>query len=966
MKPRISSCGGTSKRRIEKARLQLESLEPRQTISDTVLGAVLTGSLFPMRLPLSDDPLLYETRQVEISPPGTGRDRRLHLFQEEVPSLFKNYLPSNERWSSIVPTGSEGVYSSNSQPLPPMDLFPSHQETLRPYHGWSLPGIVYADPGQQLPGISSNGVVSRNEISISKPPAPVASFLSIRELPPDSSPPPGNPQPVSPAKSPLNRPFYFEKNQGQTDPRVGYMAHGSGYTLFLTPTEAVFRLPSLQSSTVSSAPPADPALHMQMVGANPNANGLGLEQQPGVVNYYRGNDPAHWQTQIPTFSQVSYQNIYAGIDLLYYANQGRLEYDFVVSPGVSPGNIRLNFAGADRMHVDGAGDLLMDVAGQEVSFQKPTFYQDINGFRQPVSGNYRLLDEPSSLPHQVACELGPYDTGRPLVIDPLFERYDRTFGGSQADEGHGLAVDFQGFSYVTGFTESDDFPGDPASRGGGRDAFVTKLSPDFSQFIFSTYLGGSDTDNGNAIAIDPFGRAYVTGNTQSMNFPTVNPLQGFSDLQGQQNAFITRFNPLGRIDFSTYFGGDNQDSGNGIAVNNAGIVFLTGSTSSSNFPVTRPFAFQPQLNGTQNAFVSKVDTDHSMVLYSTYLGGRDIDAGNGIAIDAQNNAYVVGTTTSTAFPTANPLQDQLNGPQDAFITKLDMQRPQLTFSTFLGGSDVDFGNGIALDSQNNAYVTGSTASSDFPIVGTPFQGKFGGNQDAFVTKIDRSGSAIVYSTFVGGSDLDIGYGIAVDRQGRAFITGSTMSQDFPLLNPLLQGFQGNQDAFVTKLDARGRGIYSTYVGDGNNDSGFSIALKTPPPGDAPQRGCGSTDEGIQGEVPCQEAESTGTTDEEGHSQVLLTEDASCPCQPTDGVGSRDPVTNVITITFTDNCYQFAIDYFPHWRTDEGSGDLDRVPAPDSPTVTFTYQATSSLTYYFTIVAHNECCISDVSIEIMVP
>src|SRR5947208_3470273 len=577
-------------------------------------------------------------------------------------------------------------------------------------------------------------------------------------------------------------PLRFEANKGQTDRQVNFVARGRAYTLFLAENEAVFALRSAEVESVESVgsvpgkeqsshlraelsertkrtqPTKQAVLRMKLQGTNPAPLAQGLEKLPGVVNYFIGNDPKKWRTHIPTYEKVEYKNIYPGIDVVYYGNQGKLEYDFVVSPGADPNQIKLAFEGAENPRLADNGDVTLTVSGADLYLKKPLVYQqDEKGRKQLVAGNYILLatdspraGDPLHSPEQrvpftphVAIQVASYDRSRPLVIDPVLA-YSTHLGGSGGDQGFGVAVDAVGNAYVTGFAGSSDFPTtagafQTAFGGGEADAFVTKLKPTGSALVYTTYLGGDGFDQGHGIAVDATGNAYVTGHTFSTNFPTT-----------------------------------------------------TGTV-------------QPGFSGVSSiigdAFVTKLNATGSALVYSTYLGGGDDDEGFGMAVDATGNAYVTGQTLSTNFPTtADTVQPGFAGTIDAFMTKLNPTGSGLVYSTYLGGDSDDLGNGIAVDATGNAYVTGLTFSTNFPTTPGAVRETFGGILDAFMVKLNPAGTALVYSTFLGGSSLDEGFGIAVDTAGSAYVTGGTESPDFPTTPGAVQtGFGGTPDAFVAKL-----------------------------------------------------------------------------------------------------------------------------------------------------------------------
>lgn len=690
-------------------------------------------------------------------------------------------------------------------------------------------------------------------------------------------------------------PLSFEANQGQTDRHVKFLAHGSGYTLFLTGHEAVLALQGKKNRTKKSRPEARNALvaarfvathrqpsraawttnvlRMNLVAANPSPEVVGTEQLSGRSNYFVGKDSSQWRTGVPTYAKVRYQDVYPGVDLVYYGNQRQLEYDFVVAPGANPKAIKLSVAGASKpLAVDSAGNLVVHLRDGKVQFHQPVVYQtegsSTTAARQFVDSRFVVKGR-----NLVAFELGPYDHSRALTIDPTLS-YSTYLGGSGFDAANAIAVDANGDAYVAGFTGSTTFPPSSiagacvASCGSTQDGFVAELKPDGSGLVYSTYLGGSKTDVVQGIAVDSSGNAYVTGNTDSSDFPQVQPIAsgcvGSCSSGSVVNAFVTEINAAGNaIVYSTRLGGSTSDFGQGIAVDSNGNAYVAGFTESTDFPSVN------QTSGTcvgtcgtapkgttDSSFVAEIKPGTPPTLaFSSLLGGTGLDQVFGLALDSSANIYVTGITTSANFPTKNPIATACNGTvtvpptacgtgadEDAFVTELTAGGSALQFSTYLGGSGTDNAFAIAVDSSNAVYVTGGTSSTDFPKAGTVTGACAGtcGNglvTNAFVTKLKTDGSGLVYSTYLGGSIFDQGMGIAVDSSGDATVAGMTMSADFPSVNPVaalcagpggLLSSCGNGttlDAFVTQVNGAGSGLsYSMFIGGSDVDAGFGVAL----------------------------------------------------------------------------------------------------------------------------------------------
>jgi hypothetical protein len=635
-------------------------------------------------------------------------------------------------------------------------------------------------------------------------------------------------------------PIRFERNRGQTDAEVLYLARTSGLTLYLTGNEAVFSLHpaaasgdlALRSRTgtgnegamlakVSAAAPSA-AVRYSLRGASPNPALRAGTQLPGKSNYFIGSDPAAWRTDIPNYADVRYENVYPGIDLAWHGTNSQLEYDFIVAPGADPAQIRLSITGADRIEMQDGQISLHTVAGT-VRQPAPRIYQDGPDGRREIDGGYVLAG------NEFGFKVGAYDPARALVIDPVVS-YATYLGGNAYEDARGIAVDAQGNAYVAGLTTSTNFPTQNAfqpQNGGTYDAFVAKFSPDGSTLIYSTYLGGNGDegenllDGDNALAIDGQGNAYVAGRTHSTNFPTQNAFQP-QYVGGAYDAFLTKLNAAGNgLVYSTYLGGTYSDYGTGVAVDSAGSAYVGGVTFSLDFPVLNPF--QPTKTGFEDAFLTKFTPAGNALVYSTYLGGGTDVVANEVAVDSAGSAYLTGYTGSSDFHLRNAFQTTYNGNNDAFLTKFTPAGNDLVYSTYLGGAQTDFAYGLVVDAQNSAYVMGYTMSSDFPTQ-SPFQPNNAGGFDFFITRFSPTGTTLEYSTYLGGRYWDFGYGITVDSSRQAYVTGYSESDNFPMRNPLQPTRSGAADAVIAKLNAIGSDlVYSTYLGGTGVEFGLSVA-----------------------------------------------------------------------------------------------------------------------------------------------
>jgi plastocyanin len=568
-------------------------------------------------------------------------------------------------------------------------------------------------------------------------------------------------------------PLYFIQNEGQVDGPVHFLAHSGGGTLFFTSSGVTLSLPDVREEAgggPSNRKGADGSstgathsdfVQLHFLGANDNAHVTGNSILPGKINYLAGTDPSGWYRDLPTYAQINYADLYPGVNLAYEGEAGRLKGTYTLAAGADVGRIRWRYSGAQSATVDAPGNLQI-----RVHADRPALVELAPIAWQEVDG--------TRVPVQVR-----YSVGQDGAIGFIVDSYDRA---------RALTID----------------PG----------------------FVYSTYLGGDHVDQGYSIAADSEGNAYVTGVARSLDFPVANayqPVHGDDEEVG--DVFVTKLAPDGGMVYSTYLGGNGHDVGEGIVVDGAGNVYLTGSTGSSDFPTTTG-AYQTTPRGGFDLFITKLNPAGSGLVYSTYLGGSGADQASGLALDSQGNVYVSGTTGSPDYPTLSAFQAQMHDIIDVFVTKINSAGTALVYSTYLGGDEFfdEEGMGVAVNSLGEAYVTGFTDARDFPLM-NPLRPDMGpGTTDAFVTKFSASGSSLVYSTYLGGDgNNETAYGIAVDSGGNAYVTGITHSGGFPVVNAFQPQSAGNGDAFVTKINNLGTAyVFSTYLGGFGIDTAFDI------------------------------------------------------------------------------------------------------------------------------------------------
>ncbi len=629
-------------------------------------------------------------------------------------------------------------------------------------------------------------------------------------------------------------PLSFEQNLGQTDAAARYLARGPGYAMFFTPDQTVLTLSRSATEDCatrcdSAAPDRTAVIGMQFVGAQAQTRVIGEQRSSAQSHYLVGDDQSRWQKHVPHFAQIRYQGLYPGVDAVFYgSDQRQLEYDFIVAPGASYQQISLQFNGAESVSVDNKGQLVIHTALGDIVQMAPVIYQLHDGRKQLVKGSYRLEDK-----QRVGFTVAEYDRDLPLVIDPvmLFSSYL----GGVADISQGVTLDGSGNIYVAGFTKSTSYPvvgGVQSALNGPQDAFVTKLSPDGSSIIYSTYLGGSATEIdggtiGSVVAVDAVGNVTLTGRTDSTDFPTTAGAHK-KQLGGTNDFYVTKLNRAGdAILYSTYLGGDGVGSTTGtteagptVALDASGNVYILGFSSGADWPLINPVQ---GYTGGLDAVVAKLDPSLSMLIYSTYIGGTGDDKARAIAVDRNGNAYLTGRTDSRDFPVLNPYQATARGRGDVFVTKLD-PAGFMQYSTYVGGGDTDKGRGIAVDTAGNVFVTGNTQSTNFPVV-TPAQGTSMGGGEGFLFKLDPSGTALLFSSYFGGSGDDLGSVLALDRRGNIYIGGYSYSDDYPVYRATQTLLGGGQDATVTVFNAKGNRItFASYLGGTGDDYATGIGV----------------------------------------------------------------------------------------------------------------------------------------------
>ncbi|MFX0013822.1 MAG: SBBP repeat-containing protein [Promethearchaeota archaeon] len=618
-------------------------------------------------------------------------------------------------------------------------------------------------------------------------------------------------------KEPLALPFSgFIENRGQIiDKSLAYYYCMGGMIVSFSSSKinfALFSCQDIQQSYFSITFPGS----QEVIPI-----GQGLKSH--YINFFIGD---FQQTNVLTYNEVWYYDLYPGIDLRYYMSIEGLKYEFIIQPGANPDLIKLLGSSSIKFFIEDKNISFLDSVQEKIYLQdsKLKVYQDDG---TDISANFVSK---SSEENCYGFRIASFDNSQRLIIDPLILSFSTYLGGSSYDYGYDIVVDSENATYILGQTNSLSFPITPGTindsfNGGTSDLFIAKLDPVGNNLIFSTYLGGSKEDSGYRIALDTSNNTYITGKTASLDFPTTSNAFSESFNGGEYDIFVTKLNATGnKLVFSTYLGGAEGDYGREIVVDASGNTYITGETESLDFPTTPDTIDDTHNGGTSDAFIVKLNTGGDNLVYSTFIGGGGNDYGYSIAIDDFNNVCITGETWSSNFPVVGAYDNTKGGNTDAFLTKINADGDGFVFSTYLGGSGLDYGYDIAVDSYNNMYITGKTTSVNFPTR-NPYS-SYRGGYDAFVTKINSAGDDLVFSTFLGGSGEDSGHAITVDVYNNTYITGRTASTDFSTpLNAFNNTHSGSYDAFVTKLDALGnKTIFNTFLGGEGEDFGHGIEV----------------------------------------------------------------------------------------------------------------------------------------------
>jgi hypothetical protein len=632
-----------------------------------------------------------------------------------------------------------------------------------------------------------------------------------------------------------NKRFFIE-NKGQWHPDVLYLCRMGGFDAWITNYGVNYTFYKVEHNSNTNKKvdavfnPKDRLRNdddvllghrvlFELQGHKPNPAKEGKQKLEGYYNYLIGNDPSKHASFVGLYKEAVVKDVYQGIDIRYYFDKGSLRYDFIVHPNADPNQIKFTLRGQDNVYTKGESKLCFTTRFGEVQMTDLHTYQENKTITSQFVKNGDTWQ----------FDIGTYDKSRTLIIDPLI--FSTYIGGSNDDYGFDIAIDAVGNSYITGTTLSTNYDTTSGAfqlnYAGNGDAFVTKFNTSGSGLIYSTYIGGSNGEDGVALAVNDSGQVFVVGASTSSNFSTTTGAFQ-TTLGGASDVFVTKLNSLGSaLLYSTFIGGSSNDFGNEIAIDTGGNAYITGYTQSNNFDITTG-AFQTSNGSLQDVFVTKLNSTGTGLIYSTYIGGNGDDLGYAISLNSNGEAWVTGFTTSSNYDvTTGAFQTTLGGGTDAFVTRLNSTGTTLVYSTYLGGGSDERGYGIVVDANNHAFITGYTNSNNFDITSGVYQTTYSGSSDVFVTKLSDDGTSLIYSTYLGGSLNDTGNDIAIDNSGNAYIVGNTRSTDFVVTSGAIQSLSGFLDVFVTKINDDGTSIvYSTFLGGSLNDYGNSIALDT--------------------------------------------------------------------------------------------------------------------------------------------
>ncbi|MCF6158069.1 MAG: hypothetical protein E3K32_05750 [wastewater metagenome] len=595
--------------------------------------------------------------------------------------------------------------------------------------------------------------------------------------------------------------LYFIQNTGQLDEDIKFYEKQKKYMTFFTKkgiylirsqiTTGKQETPVHQNSQSSIHTTQSSVIKLLPLNTSKNLEILAGDMMEGKINYLIGRDPKNWKTDIPAYKAVVYREAYKNVDIKFYGNNQQMEYDVIIKPGGDLSRVRFAYRGIKDLEITDEGNLKVILDEGNLIQKRPYIYQEINGERCEIQGGFTVYrSEQTAEGRGTEPEIRDVKSGmrNPECKTRNPEYFAYGFHIESYDKRYPLTID--------------------------------------PELVYSACFGGNSSDWGHGIAVDGSGNVYITGETRSHNFPVISAMHKKKAGNAESSdIFITKLNASGDMVYSTYLGGNGDDISNGIAVDSSGNIYVTGYTKSSDFPIHS--ALYKNKNGKSDAFISKLQASGNTLIYSTYLGGSNSDWGRGIATDNSGNAYITGWTYSHDFPTvAAVFGNKSGGYQDAFVTKIASSGEKLLYSVYLGGSGHDSGNGIAVDNEGNACITGYTNSNDFPAVSASYEKYAGGYHDAFVAKLTASGSGLAFSTYLGGSEDDTGYGIAADAFGNTYVTGLTWSNNFPTVSPVLKNNAGNNDIFVTKLNTAGSVVYATYAGGSAYDGGYGITVDT--------------------------------------------------------------------------------------------------------------------------------------------